>query len=139
MRVSVLLFAGLREAVGPTPPARSRSMRPPIEPSRQQRADLAVRRFGSRAAGRGAILIAGCRPEQVSADAYIDGDYHGALTYYLCKAVMETEGGLTYRQLIERVRRALREHRFEQVPQLEGPASLVGGRVFSPLAELVES
>ena len=130
---------GLREAVGPTPPARSRSMRPPIEPSRQQRADLAVRRFGSRAAGRGAILIAGCRPEQVSADAYIDGDYHGALTYYLCKAVLETEGGLTYRQLIERVRRALREHRFEQVPQLEGPASLVGGSVFSPLAELVES
>jgi hypothetical protein len=75
----------------------------------------------------------------VSADAYIDGDYHGALTYYLCEAVAASENGLTYRELIERVRRALRAHRFEQVPQLEGPASLVAGRIFSPLAELVES
>ncbi len=59
----------------------------PRHRSRQRRTDLAVRRFGSRAAERGAILIAGCRSDQVSADAYIDGDYHGALTYYLCKAL----------------------------------------------------
>ncbi len=130
---------GLREAVGPNPPARSRYARPPVEPSRQPHADLAVRRFGSRAARRGAILIAGCRSNQSSADSFIDGDYHGALTYYLCQALAASGGGLTYRELIERVRRTLRERRFEQVPQLEGPASLLGVSVFSPLAELVES
>jgi metacaspase-1 len=130
---------GLREAVGPAPSARSRCLRPPVERSRQRRTDLAVRRFGSRAAERGAILIAGCRSDQVSADAYIDGDYHGALTYYLCEAVAAADGRLTYRELVQRVRQALREHQFEQVPQLEGPASLLGGRIFSPLWELVES
>jgi hypothetical protein len=75
----------------------------------------------------------------VSADAYIDGDYHGALTYFLCKTTAASQGGLTYRELIARVRRALREQRFEQVPQLEGPASLLHGSVLAPLVELVGS
>ncbi len=73
----------------------------------------------------------------MSADAYIDGDYHGALTYFLCKAIEASEDGVTYRDLIDRVRRALRENQFEQVPQLEGPAALLRGQVLGPLVELV--
>jgi len=128
---------GLREAAGPAPCARGRGLSAPPALSRQRRADAAVRRFGSRAAQRGAILIAGCRSNQVSADAYLDGDYHGALTYFLCKAIEASDGGLTYRDLIDRVRRALREHQFEQVPQLEGPAAILRGQVLNPLVELV--
>jgi hypothetical protein len=130
---------GLREAAVPESRARRRCLSAPPALSRRRRADAAVRRFGSRAAQHGAILIAGCRSNQVSADAYIDGDYHGALTYFLCKAIAEAEGDLTYRDLIDRVRRALREHRFEQVPQLEGPAALLRGQVLGPLVELVAS
>jgi hypothetical protein len=130
---------GLREAVSSSRPARTRCLRPPLDIGHRQRGELAVRRFGSRAAARGAILIAGCRSDQVSADAYIDGDYHGALTYYLCKALEETGTGLSYRELAERVRRTLREHQFEQVPQFEGPASLLRGSVFAPAPVLVEA
>ena len=130
---------GLREAAGPASRARSRCIGAPPTLSRPRLAELALRRFGSRAAQRGAILIAGCRSNQVSADAYIDGDYHGALTYFLCKAIEASQGGLTYRDLIDRVRRALRENQFEQVPQLEGPAALLRGQVLGPLVELVAS
>ena len=125
---------GLREAGSP---ARRRCISAPPAVSPPRRADAAVRRFGSRAAQHGAILIAGCRSDQVSADAYIDGDYHGALTYFLCQAIEASDGDLTYRDLIDRVRRALRDQRFEQVPQLEGPAALLRGRVLDPLVELV--
>jgi hypothetical protein len=130
---------GLREASASNRPARSRCMPPPLDVAHRHRTELAVKRFGSRAAERGAILIAGCRSDQVSADAYIDGDYHGALTYFLCKALADTRGAVSYRDLIERVRRELREHQFEQVPQLEGPASLLRAAVFAPQVELVES
>ena len=51
----------------------------------------AMRRFGARAAQRGAILLAACRSDQVAADASIDDDYHGAFTYYLCRALEERE------------------------------------------------
>ena len=128
---------GLREALGPSPRPRRRCISAPPGLPRPRRADAAVRRFGSRAAQRGAILIAGCRSDQVSADAYIDGDYHGALTYFLCKAIEESEGDLSYRDLNERVRRALRENQFDQVPQLEGPSALLSGQVLGPLVELV--
>ncbi len=128
---------GLRDAASPASRARGRWLNAPPALSRRRRADAAVRRFGSRAAQHGAILIAGCRSNQVSADAYIDGDYHGALTYFLCKAIEASDGGLTYRDLIDRVRRALRENQFEQVPQLEGPAALLRGQVLDPLVELV--
>jgi hypothetical protein len=130
---------GLRDADGAASRARGRWISAPPAHSRPRRADAAVRRFGSRAAQRGAILIAGCRSDQVSADAYIDGDYHGALTYFLCKAIAASPNGLTYRELIEQVRRALRENRFEQVPQLEGPAAMLRGQVLDPLVELVGS
>jgi metacaspase-1 len=130
---------GLREAAIPASSARSRGIDAPRALSRRRRAELAVRRFGSGAARRGAILVAGCRSNQVSADAYIDGDYHGALTYFLCKTIEASDGGLTYRDLIDRVRRALREHQFEQVPQLEGPAAMLRGQVLGPLVELVAS
>ena len=44
---------------------------------------LPIRRFGVSVSKTNAVLIAGCRSDQTSADAWIDGDYHGALTYYL--------------------------------------------------------
>jgi len=128
---------GLRDLGGIGRPCRGRSLTPPPDIAHRHRAELAVRRFGARAAGRGAILIAGCRSDQVSADAYIDGDYHGALTYFLCRALEEQAYAGSYRDLIDRVRRLLRENEFEQVPQLEGPPPLLRGAVLAPDVELV--
>jgi len=96
-----------------------------------------LRRFGVRATERGAILIAGCRSDQVAADAFIERDYHGAFTYYLCKALEESHCAVSYAAVIQRVRRLLAEHGYDQVPQLEGPPALLRREVFAaPLEEV---
>jgi metacaspase-1 len=125
---------GLRDVDVPEHPRRSRCLTAPSGSAGRRTTDRLVRRFGVRAAEAGAILIAGCRADQVSADAYIDGDYHGALTYFLCRALADLDYRGSYREVIARVRRLLAENRFEQVPQLEGPAPLKqGGMLLPPL------
>ncbi|MDD1774545.1 MAG: caspase family protein, partial [Methanobacterium sp.] len=37
------------------------------------------------------ILWAACQADQTSADAHISGEWHGAFTYYLCRAVNQTD------------------------------------------------
>jgi uncharacterized caspase-like protein len=96
----------------------------------------AMRRFGARAVQRGAILVAACRSDQVAADASIDGAYHGAFTYYLCRALEESGCSGSYAALIQRVRRLLVENGFAQVPQLEGPSQLLRRPVFAAPVEL---
>jgi hypothetical protein len=68
------------------------------------------------------VLITACRDNQTSADAYLGGDFCGALTYYLVNAAQATGGSFTYSALHEKIRSALRETAFSQVPQLEGRA-----------------
>jgi metacaspase-1 len=96
-----------------------------------------VRRFGARASQRGAVLIAGCRSDQVSADALIEGSYHGALTFYLCQALEELGHRGSYRQLVRRTRKLLTDNGYSQIPQLEGPQALLDQEIFSaPLTTL---
>lgn len=133
---------GLREAPAPVPnwpvaawpSERSKCIEPPL---RLQRARRPVHRFGQSAAGSGALLIAACRDDQSSADAFIHGDYHGALTYYLCEAIAAGGYAGTYDAVIREVRRQLRLNRFDQVPQLEGPAAARRHPVFAPAAAAV--
>jgi hypothetical protein len=65
-------------------------------------------------------LVSGCRDDQTSADADIDGDYNGALTYYLVRAMREDPQS-TYRALHARTLAGLQGN-YDQVPQLEGRA-----------------
>lgn len=118
---------GLREtkwAVRCVPP-RSLGLAP-----RQRLVEQRVRRFGRRAAEAGAILVAACRDDQVSADAYIEGEYHGALTFYLCEALAALRFQASYEDVIRQVRRLLRVNGFDQVPQLEGPLAARRAHVF---------
>jgi uncharacterized caspase-like protein len=69
------------------------------------------------------VLITGCRDDQTSADAFLGGDYRGALTYYLVNAAKAAGGPLSYSDLHGRIRNALRPTAFSQVPQLEGRAA----------------
>jgi hypothetical protein len=71
------------------------------------------------------VLIAACRDGQTSADAWIDGGYHGAHTYYLCRALANGARDLNYRTLVSTTGTALSRAGFDQVPQLEGPAKLL--------------
>jgi hypothetical protein len=93
---------------------------------------LPVRRFGISLSKTNAVLIAGCRSDQTSADAWIDGDYHGALTYYLWRSLRDMKWKGTYRKLISETGAALADHNYDQIPQLEGPARLISSTVFLP-------
>lgn len=99
----------------------------------RSRAALPLRRFGRRVAEAGAVLVAACRADQVSADAWIDGDYHGAFTYYVCTAVEEAHNRVCYADLLARTRLLLASNRFDQVPQLEGPLEAARRPVFLPI------
>ena len=84
-----------------------------------------ARRFGVSVTRTNAVLIAACRDDQTSADAWIDGGYHGAHTYHLCRALGNGTRGLTYRALVSVTGVTLSRAGFGQVPQLEGPAKLL--------------
>lgn len=116
-------------------PDRQRFLPPPErwrpEPTLRRRP---ARRFGVGVTRTNAVLVAACRDDQSSADAWIDGGHHGAHTHYLCRALRNGTRDLTYRGLVSAVGTALSRAGFDQVPQLEGPARLLAEPVFLPRA-----
>jgi metacaspase-1 len=69
------------------------------------------------------ILWAACRSSQTSADARIDGGWHGAFTYYFCKQMYATKNALSRTKLLAKVRADLAEGHYTQIPQLECEAT----------------
>ena len=68
------------------------------------------------------VLIAGCRDDESSYE-YKDPESkapHGALTYFLSRALTEATPGTTYRDVYERVRPAVTANSAKQQPQMEG-------------------
>ena len=61
------------------------------------------------------IMFAGCQEHQTSADAFIDGDYNGAFTYYWVGCFNPE---MTYRQWIDETINDIVQ--FEQIPVLTG-------------------
>jgi len=115
---------GRPEELGPMYPVVNRYLPPPL--------DIACRheeeehRLQSKRAFRydqrivmNHILWAGCKDHQTSADAYIEGSYNGAFTYYLCKHLRNGPKTLTRKALHERVLHSLKHHQYFQTPQLE--------------------
>lgn len=66
-----------------------------------------------------AILISGCRDNQTSADAWINGRFHGALTYYLYKTLYDNNFEIPYGELIDKINEQLIDNGYDQEPQLE--------------------
>ena len=145
---------GLREAApGAALPSRWKYLEAPVDirhrvgpcitdlgPGRRlsmtrARVDLPLRRFGRSAAEAGAILLAGCQADQMSADAWIEGDYHGAFTYFLCAAMEEARCRITYGDLLQRTRQLLASNRYDQLPDLEGPSRAAALLAFCPVTE----
>ncbi|KAI8848687.1 caspase domain-containing protein [Chytridium lagenaria] len=63
------------------------------------------------------IQWSGCRDEQTSADAHIEGKASGAMSWAFMKAMNESQSP-TYVDVLRRVRELLVEGRYAQVPQL---------------------
>ncbi|PAP75156.1 DUF7379 domain-containing protein [Rubrivirga marina] len=68
------------------------------------------------------VLIAGCRDDE-SAYEYRPSEAdtpHGALTYFLVRALREATPGTTYRDVYDRIRPSVTAHSSKQHPQMEG-------------------
>lgn len=68
------------------------------------------------------IAFSGCGETQYSADAWINGEYHGAFSWYLFNLL---EPGITYYRWYELVRQYLPSSQFEQAPTIDGPGRLL--------------
>jgi len=66
-----------------------------------------------------AILVSGCSDCQTSADAYIQGRYHGALTFYMAEVLQKHQWKVSYKDLVLEVNKKLDQEQYEQDPQLE--------------------
>jgi hypothetical protein len=75
------------------------------------------------------ILVAGCRSDQTSADAFINSRYNGALTHYFVKSL---RAGATrpLSQLHAEAKQAILTNGYTQESQLEGPENLLTGPLF---------
>lgn len=73
-------------------------------------------------AGANHILWTGCKADQTSADAYFNGRYNGAFTYFLVKVMRDSQNKLSRKEVIAKMR-ALMKASFAQSPQLEGNAT----------------
>lgn len=68
------------------------------------------------------ILWTGCKANQTSADAYFNGRYNGAFTYYFVKVMTDTKNQQARSAVLRQMRTAMKG-KFDQVPQLESNAS----------------
>jgi hypothetical protein len=76
------------------------------------------------------VLWAGCKDNQTSADALIDGEYNGAFSYYFCKNVRESSGNISRTDLYTRIKNSLKHNHFSQVPQLECRDAFLSENIF---------
>ncbi|CAA9526490.1 MAG: hypothetical protein AVDCRST_MAG79-555 [uncultured Thermoleophilia bacterium] len=77
------------------------------------------------------VLVSGCRDREVSYDALIDGDYHGAMSYHAIATIRAAGPGLTYRELGARLTPRLEEAGFPQHPQVEGMSQNLDRALFT--------
>jgi hypothetical protein len=75
------------------------------------------------------VLLTGCSDKEYSYDAYFDGVYHGAMTYYAMQAIKEASYNLTYAQLHARIRNLIED--YPQTPQLEGNTTNKKKQIFA--------
>ena len=73
------------------------------------------------------IAFSGCSEDQVSYDAFIDGKFNGAFTYYFMKAISR---GITYKEWYDKVRQYLPNSDYDQIPLLEGDPNLIDRIIF---------
>jgi metacaspase-1 len=129
---------GTRELIdlNPAEMTRYRYMRPPVDIECRYQGDedemAPARTFRSLGTEQmNHILWAACRDNQTSADAWIEGRFNGAFSYYFCKHIRESKGALTRSELYKRIRNSLEFHRYSQEPQLECKKVLRKEKIFN--------
>ena len=75
------------------------------------------------------ILFSGCTDKEYSYDAYFNGTYHGAMTFYALQAIRSANYQLTYAQLHQRIENLIED--YPQHPQLEGKTTNKKRQIFA--------
>lgn len=70
-----------------------------------------------------ALLIAGCKANQTSADAVVDGQPQGAATAALLKSA-KADPQISYKKLVSNMTDFMTANKFTQIPELDGSPSL---------------
>ncbi len=63
------------------------------------------------------IMVSGCMDKQTSADAYINGNFQGAMTWAFLKAIKDNSS-ICWRDLIVNMRSLLKNSKYTQIPML---------------------
>jgi len=121
--IVVLLFDSCFSGTVTRNPVKNRFVDPGLPPRPHKRV-----RFNKDAMNY--IVFSGCGEHQTSADAYINGRYNGAFTFYALKTLSP---GITYQQWIDNIHKYLPsvKNRFDQNPTLEGNSILLNRKVFT--------
>ena len=80
--------------------------------------------------GMNEVLLSAASDRQYATDAYIDGGYHGAMTYFAIQIIRRANYEITYAELVERLRDLIAAD-YSQDPQLEGKNENKRKRIFS--------
>jgi hypothetical protein len=64
------------------------------------------------------IMISGCKDTQTSADAYIDNNYSGAMTWSYLKTLKDNNYNITTKALVDNMRKLLKNNNYTQIPVL---------------------
>ena len=78
------------------------------------------------------FTLSACESKQTAADARIEGEWRGAFSWALGKAITEANGDLTYDELISQAAANITD--YDQRPQLACPTGLRERKVLAPLA-----
>ena len=89
----------------------------------------------SRDINKGALLIAGCKSNQTSADAFINGKFQGAATAAILEAVA-LDKDISYQNLIDYMNSYMIKYRFTQRPMLDGSHLLYGNIFLNPWPQI---
>ncbi len=76
------------------------------------------------------VLLSAASDRQYATDAYIEGGYHGAMTYFAIRIIRDANYKITYAELVERLRDLIAAD-YSQDPQLEGKDENKRKRIFS--------
>lgn len=97
--------------------------------------DHVVEWHASRDINASALLIAGCRSNQTSADAFISGMPQGAATASILAAV-KANPNISYRALLDSMTDFMLRNGFSQRPQLDGSGALYDLPFVQPFGEV---
>lgn len=82
------------------------------------------------------LMLSGCRDDQTSADAYIDGKNQGAMTAALLFSLKRLDYSVPCLLLLKEMRRYLRYNCYPQIPQLSSSKEITNVTVFCSKGEM---